>query len=165
MSDVLRIMLTDEAATRALGRALAELAPPRLTIALDGTLGAGKTRLVQGIAEAAGIDPDAVLSPTYTLIHEYPLERPGRTATLYHLDAYRLRDAEEFWELGVEELFASQAWVVVEWAARVEPCLPAERLDIVLEIVGATARRALLTPRGPDAVRVTRGLSARGYGE
>ncbi len=101
---------------RRLGAALAEVLPDGTTVALCGTLGAGKTRLVQAIAEAAGVDRRNVLSPTFVLIQEYHGRR-----TVYHIDAYRLRDADEFLALGPEEYFEGDGLVLVEWADRVEP--------------------------------------------
>ncbi len=89
----------DEADTARLGRALARSLPETATIALIGTLGAGKTRFVQAVAEGCGIDPASVTSPTFVLCQPY-----HGTRTLYHLDAYRIRDLDEFLELGVERV-------------------------------------------------------------
>src|SRR5687767_7422440 len=104
----------NEQETDRLGAALAAALPAGTTIALSGTLGAGKTRLVQAIAAALGVRREDVVSPTFVLCQQYVGER----ATIYHLDAYRIRDEDEFRELGVEELFASGAIVVVEWGER-----------------------------------------------
>ena len=105
----------DESATAALGAALAEVLPEGTTVALCGPLGAGKTRLVQAIAEAAGVDRGNVTSPTFVLIQEYHGRR-----TIYHIDAYRVRDEDEFESLGVEEYFEGDGLVLVEWADRVD---------------------------------------------
>ena len=126
----------DEAATSALGTALAELLPDGTTVALCGTLGAGKTRLVQAIAEAAGVDRREVLSPTFVLMQEYRGRRP-----VCHFDAYRLRDEDEFLELGPDEYFESDALVLVEWSDRVVGCLPADRIEIHIEVTGRRSRR------------------------
>ena len=80
----------DETATAALGAALADVLPDGATVALCGTLGAGKTRLVQAMAEAMGIDRREVVSPTFVLIQQYQGRR-----TVYHIDAYRVRDEDE----------------------------------------------------------------------
>ena len=112
----------DEAATAALGAALADALPAGSTVALCGTLGAGKTRLVQAIAAAAGVDRRSVVSPTFVLIQEYA----GRVP-VYHIDAYRLRDEDEFRQLGPEEYFEGRGLVLIEWADRVRAALPAER--------------------------------------
>ena len=79
----------DEAATAALAGA-GRTAPPGTVVALCGTLGAGKTRLVQAIAVAAGADPREVVSPTFVLMQHYQGRRP-----IDHLDAYRIRNEED----------------------------------------------------------------------
>lgn len=127
----------DETATAALGAALAKFLPPGTTVGLRGTLGAGKTRLVQAIAQAVGIDRRQAVSPTFVLIQEYHGRR-----TIYHIDAYRLHDEDEFLELGPEEYFDSgDGLVLIEWADRVENCLPKERIDIEIEVTGRESRR------------------------
>jgi tRNA threonylcarbamoyladenosine biosynthesis protein TsaE len=65
--------------------------------------------------------------------------------TIYHLDAYRITDDDEFIELGVEEMFASDALTLVEWADRVESVLPRDRITIQIEISGTQTRRVTLT--------------------
>ncbi len=126
----------DEAGTEALGMALADILPNGTLVALCGTLGAGKTRLVQAIAAASGFDRRHVVSPTFVLIQEYPARRP-----IYHFDAYRLRDEDEFLQLGPEEYFEGSGLTFVEWADRVEHCLPAERIQIRIEVTGDSSRR------------------------
>ena len=74
--------------------------PAQGTVLLIGNLGAGKTTLVKGIAEARGLDPNEVSSPTFTLIQEY-----GDPVRLYHIDLYRLDTEDEVATLGLEELF------------------------------------------------------------
>lgn len=146
MSETLEI--ASEAETVALGERLAaELQPPAV-IALVGTLGAGKTRLVQAVAAALGVTED-VTSPTFVLVNEY---RSGRTP-IYHLDAYRLRDEDEFLELGVEEYFAGLAsagpgLTFVEWGDRFADCLPPGVVTIRIEVLGQTARRVTVEGLG-----------------
>lgn len=82
-------------------------------VLLYGQLGAGKTAFVRGIAEGLRIDPDAVTSPTFTLVHEY---RGGRLP-LIHVDLYRL-DAADLDEIGVDEQLAVRGVVAVEWSER-----------------------------------------------
>ena len=146
----------DEAATVALGVALEEVLPERATVALCGALGAGKTRLVQAVAEAAGVDRRDVLSPTFVLIREYRGRRP-----IHHIDAYRLRDDDEFLELGPEEYFDGEGLVLVEWADRVENCLPADRIDIHIHITGAESRQFEIVPVGRDFAAVVERLRQR----
>jgi tRNA threonylcarbamoyladenosine biosynthesis protein TsaE len=129
--------------TRRLGRALAEVLPAGTTVALVGTLGAGKTRLVQAVAEACGVPSDAVVSPTFVLCQEYHGHRP-----VYHMDAYRLRDTDEFQGLGPEEYFESDGITLVEWADRVIDCLPLDRIEIHIEVAGQTAREFGITAIG-----------------
>lgn len=135
----------DEAATARLGAALAAAVPDGATVALYGTLGSGKTRLVQAVAEASGVDRRDVVSPTFVLIHEYRGARP-----VYHLDAYRIRDEDEFLQLGPDEYFyiEGRGLTLVEWADRVEACLPEERIDVHIEVTGPHARRFRLVARG-----------------
>ena len=133
-----------EADTRRLGHALAAALPATAVIALQGTLGAGKTRLVQALAAAAGVDPSSVTSPTFVLCQQYHAQR-----SIYHLDAYRLHDVDEFLELGVEEYFEGPGLTLIEWADRVAPCLPEEHLEIQIEVTGPDSRRFLLIPHGP----------------
>ncbi|MEX2176949.1 MAG: tRNA (adenosine(37)-N6)-threonylcarbamoyltransferase complex ATPase subunit type 1 TsaE [Pirellulaceae bacterium] len=130
--------------TDRLGAALAAALPPGTTVALLGTLGAGKTRLVQAIAAASGIDRGEVTSPTFVLCQKHV-----GTRTIYHLDAYRLKDDDEFRELGPEEFFESDGLTLVEWADKVEGSLPDERLEIEIEVTGPTQRRFAIRAIGP----------------
>jgi tRNA threonylcarbamoyladenosine biosynthesis protein TsaE len=122
--------------TARLGAAIAQAISPGTTIALIGTLGAGKTRLVQAVAEALGIAPQIVTSPTFVLVNEYTSGR----LPVYHFDTYRLKDDDEFLELGPDEYFDSPGVVFVEWADRVASLLPADRIEITIEVTGPTSR-------------------------
>jgi tRNA threonylcarbamoyladenosine biosynthesis protein TsaE len=116
-----------EEETIALGR---ELAPelPSGAVLLIGNLGAGKTTLAKGIVEGRhAATANDVSSPTFTLIHQYGDERP-----VYHVDLYRLDDAREVEKLGLDDLFASGALVLLEWAERFPSLLPRERTEIRL---------------------------------
>ncbi len=126
----------NEADTDRLGAALADELPDGTTVALIGTLGAGKTRLVRAIAAAAGVPPDQVVSPTFVLCQQYRGRRE-----LAHLDAFRLNNPDDLFELGFDELVDSPAIVLVEWADRVAACLPDDRLEVRIEVTGPTSRR------------------------
>ena len=82
---------------------------------------------MQAVAEASGINRRDVTSPTFVLVQEY-----HGTRTIYHADAYRLADDDEFWQFGLDERFDEPALVFIEWADRVSRCLPDDRLDIHL---------------------------------
>jgi tRNA threonylcarbamoyladenosine biosynthesis protein TsaE len=121
---------------------LARHLPVSCVVALNGTLGAGKTRLVQAIAAACDIDRDEVISPTFVLCREYHGQR-----WLFHVDAYRVRDEQEFLALGAEEWFASPALTLVEWGERVAGCFPTDSIQIEIEVTGESSRRITLTSR------------------
>ena len=89
---MLTLTLQNEQDTERLGAALADVLPPQTVVALIGTLGAGKTRLVQAVATALGVPAGSVTSPTFVLVNEY---RQGRLP-VFHFDTYRLKDDDEF---------------------------------------------------------------------
>jgi tRNA threonylcarbamoyladenosine biosynthesis protein TsaE len=124
-----------------LGEKWGREAKPGSVIGLTGDLGAGKTQLVKGIARGLGID-SRILSPTFTLIHEY---REGRLP-LYHIDLYRLDDAQQVFAAGLEEYFLQNDGVtVVEWAERY-PLRTSRRARI--ETSGETQRRIIYEDSG-----------------
>lgn len=141
----------DESDTQRLGQALAEVLPPGTVVALVGTLGAGKTRLVQAVATALGVPPGSVTSPTFVLVNEYGSGR----VPIYHFDTYRLKDEHEFLDLGPNEYFESNGLVFIEWADRVADFLPDERIEIEIEVAGEIKRRISVrgtSPRMEDLV-------------
>lgn len=129
-----------------LGAAIANAVPPGTTIALIGTLGAGKTRLVQAVAEALGVPRGQVTSPTFVLVNEYTSGR----LPVYHFDAYRLRDDDEFLNLGPDEYFESAGVTLVEWADRVADLLPAERLNVTIDVTGPQSRCIAIAGTSPS---------------
>lgn len=146
---------TTETETIRLGTLLAEVLPPGATVALCGTLGAGKTRLVRAVAEALGVPPGEVVSPTFVLIKEYAGRQP-----VYHFDAYRIRDDDEFLELGPDEYFEGGGIVFVEWADRVSNCLPRQYLRIDIEVTGHQSRRYTVQAVGSWYAPVVQRLAA-----
>ncbi|MFN5299853.1 MAG: tRNA (adenosine(37)-N6)-threonylcarbamoyltransferase complex ATPase subunit type 1 TsaE [Planctomycetaceae bacterium] len=145
----------EEAETLALGQRLAGALEPGLVVALQGNLGAGKTRLVKGIAAGAGVDPREVTSPTFVLVNEYSGRWP-----IYHFDTYRLTSGVAFAELGIDEYFAGDGISLVEWADRVPDWLPPDRLEVTIEVTGEQARRLTIRGLGPRAAEVVRRLNA-----
>lgn len=135
----LEIILDDEAETDWLGRALAGAVVPNVVIGLTGGLGAGKTRLTRAIAEALGVAPEAIASPTFVLIHEYEGDLP-----VYHFDVYRLPSPSAFEDLGALDYWRAGGVCLVEWADRVRDLLPADAWWIAIEPISPTRRRVRL---------------------
>ncbi|PQO45257.1 tRNA (adenosine(37)-N6)-threonylcarbamoyltransferase complex ATPase subunit type 1 TsaE [Blastopirellula marina] len=134
---------TSEEETHKLGKALAEIIPPGTVVAINGTLGAGKTRLVKAMADALGIPAEDVISPTFVIMQRY---FGGKT--LYHFDVYRIKDDDEFLELGPEEYFDSDGITLLEWADRVSNCLPRDYLRVDIEVLGETCRKFTISAVG-----------------
>lgn len=136
--------------TRELGRRLGEACRGGEVLALTGELGSGKTQLAKGLAAGLGVErPDELTSPTFVLANEYP----GRL-TFFHIDAYRLADADDLDALGVEEMSGPGSVVAIEWADRVAAWLPPEALSVRLDITGSQSRRVTLCWTGPPAGRL-----------
>jgi tRNA threonylcarbamoyladenosine biosynthesis protein TsaE len=114
--------------TRRLGMRLGALLQPGDLVCLQGELGAGKTTLVQGVAQGWGTLDD-VASPTFVLINTY---RRADFSQLFHFDAYRVDSLGEAEELDLDT-YLSEGPLVIEWPERVEPILPVERLWTWLE--------------------------------
>jgi tRNA threonylcarbamoyladenosine biosynthesis protein TsaE len=129
--------------TRALGAALGKLLRAGDFVALVGELGVGKTLLVRGAAEGAGVS-DAASSPTFALVNVY---RGGRVM-LQHLDLYRLSGPAELFALGFDDLLAEPAATLCEWAERAGAALPRDRLEIRLKPIGPDERRVTLIAHG-----------------
>ena len=110
---------------------------PGAVLALHGDLGAGKTCFVQGLAAALGVQ-QAVSSPTFVLIHEYPSTPP-----LYHADLYRIRDADDAFGLGIEEYFKSDGITVIEWAERATEILPPDTWHLTFEVGADLTERTI----------------------
>jgi tRNA threonylcarbamoyladenosine biosynthesis protein TsaE len=132
--------------TLALGERIGRAALPGDLVALFGGLGAGKTVLAKGILRGLGGDPDDAASPTFTLLRQYPAR-----LLLHHFDAYRLAAPREFLDIGAEEAFYGDGICVIEWAERVLEVLPADRLEVHLEVSGEARRDIRLSAAGPRA--------------
>src|SRR4051812_5403224 len=141
--------LPDEQATEALASRLAALARRGDVIALQGELGAGKTAFARAFIRARahgdeGGEGATVPSPTFTLVQIYEIG----DVPIWHIDAYRLRDPDEIWELGIEDGFRDGI-SLIEWPERLGSLIPARRLRIILSDAGPpNARRAAIDPGG-----------------
>ena len=143
--------------TIALGRELAKLLQPPKVLVLRGDLGAGKTTLMKGIAAALGAaEPEEVISPTFTLIHEYTgraieptsqRENLGGTVLLYHLDLYRIEGQRQLDTLGIEDLMTPQSLVLIEWGEKFPSVVARSNGEIAIETLPGDERRITLSLR------------------
>ncbi|HSW46317.1 MAG TPA: tRNA (adenosine(37)-N6)-threonylcarbamoyltransferase complex ATPase subunit type 1 TsaE [Phycisphaerae bacterium] len=148
-----RMTLTSDSieATHAIGRQLGAGLACGHIIALVGPLGSGKTALVKGIAQGAGVaDLRQVNSPTFVIVNEYDGSPAGVALRIYHVDAYRLRGPGDLDALGFDEMCAQGA-VIVEWADRVEGLLPSDCLTLRIDVLDGDSRRFLVSARGPSS--------------
>jgi tRNA threonylcarbamoyladenosine biosynthesis protein TsaE len=124
--------------TVALGRQLSSLLEPPKLVLLRGDLGAGKTTLVKGIAEAfnAAAQED-VTSPTFTLIHEYR----GPRASLFHIDLYRIDTQRELDTLALDDLISDDSILLIEWGEKFPRFVRERDVEIAIERVSEEERR------------------------
>ena len=125
---VIRIELSDLAATQRFGSLLADQLKAGDVIALSGALGAGKSALARAIIKAVDPTEDDVPSPTFTLVQHYVL---ADGTPLLHLDLYRIDDAKDAMELGLDDAFVDSV-CLIEWPDRLEKFLPKTNLSIHL---------------------------------
>lgn len=146
--------------TRRLGLRLGRLLEPGDVVLLSGPLGAGKTRLAQGIAGGLGVT-GTVRSPSYTLVSVYD----GDTMRMYHIDLYRLEGDADLATVGVDEYVDDDtAVVVVEWPDRGPAWLPDEALSIHLEHVDETKRRVIVDATGERYEELLRAFKHAAFG-
>lgn len=136
--------------TKALAHRLALLVSKGDVITLEGQLGAGKTAFTKALAEGLGVK-EHVTSPTFTIVKEYSGVLP-----LYHMDAYRLEDAED--DIGFEEYFYGDGVTVIEWAQFITDFLPAERLEITIKYINEHERELHVHPIGKHYVHMVEQL-------
>lgn len=138
MGEQTYITTSPEDTWRLAGELLAQWPRGRRVLALQGNLGSGKTCFVQGLAMALGIR-QPVVSPTFTIVREYPGPRP-----LYHIDLYRLSSPQEILAFGFEEYLNGDGITAIEWAERAGDLLPPDTLRLSFE-----------TTPDPDQRRIT----------
>lgn len=119
------------------GREFAKRLRPPALVLLTGDLGTGKTTLTKGIVSGLGVaTEDEVTSPTFTLVHVY-----GNTRKVYHGDLYRIESFHDFETLGLEDVFAKPAVVILEWSERFPLKSSWPEVRIRLEHLGGDTRR------------------------
>jgi tRNA threonylcarbamoyladenosine biosynthesis protein TsaE len=136
------LMLHGPADTEALGARIAAGLRVGTAVALEGDLGAGKTVLARAILRALGVEED-VPSPTFTLVQSYET----RKLPVRHYDLYRIENASEMEELGLEEALDEGA-ALIEWPERAANYIPEDALYVRMEVTGENSRRAYLS--GPS---------------
>jgi tRNA threonylcarbamoyladenosine biosynthesis protein TsaE len=130
--------------TIALGKKLAaELTPPKLVV-LTGDLGAGKTTLIKGIGEGFhAAKHDDVTSPTFTLVHEYR----GKTASVFHVDLYRVDTPRELETLGLDDLRDERSVMLIEWGEKFPRFQQERDVEIRIDRLGEHERKIVVSGR------------------
>jgi len=139
----IRIITTEsEAATQAVGGALAPLVAPGDVLVLSGDLGAGKTQLTKGLARGLGV-AEPVTSPTFNLLLVHEGSIP-----LYHFDLYRLETAAQLDDLDYWGTLEADGVSVVEWGDRFAEAVPADCVVVRIQITGDDTRALEVEARG-----------------
>ena len=138
--------------TTALGSTIGQRLRRGDAVALIGDLGSGKTQFVKGVAAAFHSHPH-VSSPTFVIMNRYDGRDPeGRAIFLHHVDLYRLERNEDILDLGLDEVLDDDGITLIEWADRMGPLLPVDRIDINFSFGTREQDRVIeLTVRRPDA--------------
>jgi len=145
--------------TRRLGMKLGALLQKGDLLCLSGDLGAGKTTLMQGIAQGWGT-LDAVSSPTFVLVNVY---RRSDGVNMYHMDAYRMADASEAEDMDIDTMLENGV-LVVEWAERIEAVLPKACLWVKMRYIADEQRGMVFTVRGPRSEQLLSQFRRRVFG-
>ena len=121
--------------TERIGAALGAVLPAGTVLAYRGDLGAGKTAFTRGLARGLGYG-EPVTSPTYTIVNEYL----GGRLPLFHFDMYRLRSAEDLWDIGWDDYLDRGGVCAVEWSENVEEAME-NAIRVTIEKTGEESRR------------------------
>ena len=124
--------------TETIGAALGKIIPAGTVIAYRGDLGAGKTAFTRGLARGLGYQ-EPVTSPTYTVCNEYL----GGRLPLFHFDMYRLRSAEDLWDIGWDDYLDRGGICAVEWSENVDEAME-NAVYVTIEKTGEESRRITL---------------------
>ncbi len=145
-----------------IGKAIGNRLQARDVVALMGELGSGKTQLIKGLSQGAGVAKSAyVSSPSFTLINEYKGRIP-----FYHIDLYRLEQEKEAEALGLEEYVYGEGITAIEWADRVPSLLPDELLSIHIYYTGENTRSIEMVGKGKRYEELVKkfGVRSREFG-
>jgi tRNA threonylcarbamoyladenosine biosynthesis protein TsaE len=147
---VRRFVSSSSRETIAIGGEIARMLLSPTLLFLRGDLGAGKTTLVKGIAQALdAADPDEVTSPTFTLVHEYDgkhtVDGKEHEFKLYHIDLYRIEDERQLETIGFDELTTEDAILLVEWGEKFPSVVKRSDGEILIEHAGGDTRNITLT--------------------
>lgn len=136
-----KLICPSESQTKQAAAKLAKRLHGGAVLALYGELGAGKTKFIQGLAEALGIK-SRVTSPTFNILRVYSLKgRKDKADSFYHIDAYRLASGRDLLALGAEEfLGAPNSIAAIEWAERVEDILPPQTIRLRFRLLAGGER-------------------------
>jgi len=125
-------------------------------IALIGDLGGGKTWFTKGVAIGLKIDPNDIVSPTFTLVNEYQ----GKNQ-IFHIDLYRLKNKTEILALDLEDYFSREGIVVIEWADRWPGELPEEKIQVELKMIDEHTRELKFSGNHPRAKEIIGSLKEK----
>jgi tRNA threonylcarbamoyladenosine biosynthesis protein TsaE len=147
--------------TLELGRLIGTVLDRGDIVALIGEMGSGKTCFTQGVAKGVGVAATVpVVSPTFTLINEYPGVIP-----LFHFDVYRLSGLRDLEDMGYEEYFFGDGIIVIEWAEKVRDVLPEKTVFIKLRYLDEDTRELILEGPGERLTRMEEVLKSGGWME
>jgi tRNA threonylcarbamoyladenosine biosynthesis protein TsaE len=143
--------------TIAIGGEIAHMLSSPTLLFLRGDLGAGKTTLVKGIAQALdAAEPDEVTSPTFTLVHEYDGHRRAdgtlHDVKLYHIDLYRIAEERQLETIGFDELATEDAILLVEWGEKFPTVVKRSDGEILIEHAGGDTRNITLKLKEKETV-------------
>jgi tRNA threonylcarbamoyladenosine biosynthesis protein TsaE len=141
---ILKLISDSRERTLEIGRLIGAILERGDIVALIGELGSGKTCLTQGLAKGMDVAENVpVVSPTFTLINEYPGRIP-----LFHLDVYRLSGPRDLEDMGYEEIFYGGGIIVIEWAEKIQDILPAKTLFVRMRYIDENTREMILEGPG-----------------